>query len=84
MPILSKFLGIIIKIFVKDHPPPHFHAKYAEYKCSVNIDNGEVIAGKMPPKQKKELKKWSKKNKKKLLKNWEEAQKGNPKLKEIK
>ncbi len=53
MPILSKFLGIIIKIFVKDHPPPHFHAKYAEYKCSVNIDNGEVIAGKMPTKKKK-------------------------------
>ncbi len=38
----------------------------------------------MPTKQKKEIKKWSKKNKKKLLKNWEEAQKGNPKLKEIK
>ena len=83
MPILARFLGIIIKMFVKDHPPPHFHAKYGEYKCSVDIRKGEVIAGKMPPKQQKEIKEWSKKHHKNLLNNWEKAQKGISTLKKL-
>jgi hypothetical protein len=29
MPEISRFLGIIIKMFLKEHNPPHFHAFYA-------------------------------------------------------
>jgi hypothetical protein len=28
MPELSRFYGIIIRIFYGDHEPPHFHAVY--------------------------------------------------------
>lgn len=28
MPEISRFLGIIIKMFFDDHQPPHFHAEY--------------------------------------------------------
>ena len=28
MPEISRFLGVIIAMYYKDHPPPHFHAKY--------------------------------------------------------
>jgi hypothetical protein len=28
MPEISGFLGVIIAMYYKDHPPPHFHAKY--------------------------------------------------------
>ena len=33
MPIISKFYGIIIKMFFqqKEHNPPHIHAIYGEY-----------------------------------------------------
>ena len=34
MPELSRFLGIIIAMFYKDHSPPHFHAKYGEYEMN--------------------------------------------------
>jgi len=30
MPEISRFLGIIIAMFYKDHAPPHFHAIYGE------------------------------------------------------
>ncbi|MFB3041815.1 MAG: DUF4160 domain-containing protein [Candidatus Poribacteria bacterium] len=28
MPEISRFFGIVIAIYYRDHPPPHFHAKY--------------------------------------------------------
>jgi hypothetical protein len=28
MPELSRFYGILIRMYFSDHPPPHFHAKY--------------------------------------------------------
>jgi Domain of unknown function (DUF4160) len=30
MPIISKFFGIIVYLYWKDHAPPHFHAKYGD------------------------------------------------------
>ena len=30
MPELSRFYGIVIKMYFDDHDPPHFHAEYAE------------------------------------------------------
>ena len=47
MPVVSRFLGIIIAMYWDDHVPPHFHAKYAEYEITVNIRTG-VIEGKFP------------------------------------
>jgi hypothetical protein len=28
MPIISRFFGIIIRMFFNEHAPPHFHAEY--------------------------------------------------------
>lgn len=47
MPIVSKFLGIIITMYWNEHNPPHFHAKYGEYKVVVYIESG-VVEGKFP------------------------------------
>ena len=29
MPELCRFYGIVIRMFLGDHAPPHFHAEYA-------------------------------------------------------
>jgi hypothetical protein len=47
MPIISRFLGIVITMYWQDHAPPHFHAKYGEYKITVDIQTG-VVEGKFP------------------------------------
>ncbi len=33
MPEISRFYGIVIKMFFDDHEPPHFHVEYAEHQA---------------------------------------------------
>ena len=40
MPTIAWFYGIAIRMYVKDHPPPHFHAVYAEHEAFVAIASG--------------------------------------------
>jgi hypothetical protein len=47
MPIVSRFLGIVISMYWNDHSPPHFHAKYGSYEIEVGIETG-VVEGKLP------------------------------------
>jgi len=42
MPEISRFFGIVIAIYHREHGPPHFHARYGAYKITVNIANGSV------------------------------------------
>lgn len=48
MPEISRFYGIIIKMYYEDHTPPHFHALYGEYEALVNINTSVVFAGRLP------------------------------------
>lgn len=57
MPIISRFLGIIIAMYWDDHTPPHFHAKYGEYEVIVNILNG-VVEGKFPKRALRHVLEW--------------------------
>ena len=41
-PEISRFLGIVIAMYYRDHAPPHFHALYGEYGVTVGIAAGEV------------------------------------------
>jgi Domain of unknown function (DUF4160) len=44
MPELSRFYGIIIRMFWRDHPPAHFHAIYGSYEAIIEIETSEIIA----------------------------------------
>ena len=45
MPELSRFYGIVIKMYFDDHDPSHFHAEYAEDEAVIRIETLAVIAG---------------------------------------
>jgi hypothetical protein len=49
MPEISRFYGIVIKMFHNDHQPPHFHAEHGEDQMIVAIETLGVIAGKLRP-----------------------------------
>ena len=49
MPELSRFYGIVIKMYFDDHEPSHFHAEYAEDEAVVSIESLAVIAGRLRP-----------------------------------
>ncbi len=45
VPEISRFLGIVIKMFYDDHNPPHFHAEYGSDTALIEIGNLSVFAG---------------------------------------
>lgn len=75
MPALSMFFGIIIRMFVDDHNPPHFHASYQG--CNATFDlNGNLVEGDMPTKQQKLIAAWAEIHHDELVANWELAANG--------
>jgi hypothetical protein len=40
MPRISSFYGIVIEMYFKDHPPPHFRAFYAGEEAKTSIATG--------------------------------------------
>ncbi len=78
MPQISRFFGISIYMYAKDHFPPHFHAIYGEQEAMVSIENSSVIAGELSVRAFKLVKEWSEIHKQELLHNFEESQKPNP------
>lgn len=70
MPEISRFLGIIIKMFFEDHAPPHFHAEYQGNKALFSIKTGEIIAGKLPKKESAIVTAWALLRQKELMDNW--------------
>lgn len=49
MPEISRFYGIVIKMFYNDHAPPHFHAEHGGRSMVVVIDSPAVINGGRSP-----------------------------------
>jgi hypothetical protein len=46
MPILSRFFGIVIMMYWRDHAPPHFYAKYGDEEIAMEIETG-LMEGRM-------------------------------------
>jgi len=43
MPRISRFYGILIYMYYRDHPPPHFHALYGDHEALIDILTGELL-----------------------------------------
>jgi hypothetical protein len=70
MPELSRFYGIVIKMFHNDHQPPHFHAEYAGGQMLVSIDTLAVIAGRLPPRATSLVMEWAMEHQEELRRIW--------------
>ena len=73
MPEISRFYGIIIKMYFLDHNPPHFHAEYQGMVAEFNIHTLEIIAGTLPGRAKSLVIEWASVHKDELLANWQKA-----------
>lgn len=78
MPEISRFYGIVIKMYYDEHPPKHFQAEYGEYRALIAIDNLEIVEGKLPTNGYKLVKEWAGLHKRELIENWEKASKKEP------
>ena len=57
---ISKFYGIVIYLNMRDHNPPHIHAKYAEYEAIFEIRTAKILAGTLPRTARQLVVKWLK------------------------
>jgi hypothetical protein len=82
MPIISRFFGIIIAMYWRDHTPPHFHAKYGDQEIIVEIETGKVT-GNMSKRALSMVQEWRKLHIEELFNDWQLAEQNKP-LKRIK
>jgi len=78
MPELCRFFGIIIAMFYDDHNPPHFHARYGEYKVAVRIEDFAVLDGYLPPRALGLVMEWADMHKDELMADWRLARENRP------
>lgn len=74
MPEISRFFGIVIKMFFDDHNPPHFHAEYGGDIALIDIRNLSVFSGRLPPRVMGLVIEWATLHRNDLLVDWERAQ----------
>jgi hypothetical protein len=73
MPEISRFFGIVIKMYYREHAPPHFHAEYGEYECEISLKDLSVLVGKFPPRALGMVMEWAAMHQSELLAVWDEA-----------
>lgn len=44
MPLLFQFEGIELKVYTREHLPPHVHAEFGEFEVLLVIETGEVYS----------------------------------------
>jgi hypothetical protein len=83
MPEISRFFGIIIAMYAKDHLPPHFHAKYGDFVGLFKIETGDLIEGNFPRRAIRLVQDWTELHRLELLDNWNQSQLDNPNFHKI-
>jgi len=79
MPELSRFFGIIIRMFAEldaPHHRPHFHAYYHEQVAVYAIDPLEMIGGSLSKRQQRLVEAWAELRRDELAANWKLLQQG--------
>lgn len=73
MPVISRFYGIVIKMYYKqrEHNPPHVHAIYGEYMGMFSLLTAEMFEGNIPMREQTLVKKFIEQNREKLKQMWE-------------
>jgi hypothetical protein len=73
MPEVSRFFGIVIAIYWKEHGVPHFHAKYGNDRASFSIADLRLLEGRLPPRVTALTLEWAFSHRDELLADWELA-----------
>ena len=84
MPELSRFFGIIIRMFVEtggQHQRAHFHAYYQDEAAVFALDTVECLSGTLPRAQHRLVEAWAEIHRDELQHDWDLLQSGQPPVK---
>ena len=77
MPEISRFFGIVVRMFYREHGPPHFHAAYGGHQVTVEV--GTLKAeGHFPPRALALVLASAQLHRVELAEGWEPARAGEP------
>jgi len=68
--LVVRINGLSIEVYSNEHPPPHFHVKAPNINASFDIENCEILQGKINAKDQKKILYWHKHAKPLLIKAW--------------
>ena len=77
MPEISRFLGIVIAMYYRNHAPPHFHAIYGDFEVTIEISSDHVN-GDFPRRALAHVLEWSSLHRQELLETWTLARASRP------
>lgn len=73
MPTISMFYGLLVSMYFMDtveHKSPHIHIWYQGERAVFGIPEGELLAGQVPPKQRKLVEAWIAIHAEELMADW--------------
>ena len=73
MPEVSRFYGIVVRMYFADHFPPHFHAEYGEHEALITIEDSRIIAGDLPARAVALVREWMLLHQAELRALWDRA-----------
>lgn len=84
MPEISRFFGIVIRMYIEaggPHHTPHFHAYYQDQVGIYGIERIERLAGSLTTRQERLVLAWAELHQAELLADWQALQNGRPPVK---
>ena len=78
MPEISRFFGIVITMYYRDHAPPHFHVSYGGRFARIAFEPLRVLDGDLPPRVLGLVMEWASQRRLELRDDWERASRSQP------
>ena len=74
MPIIVRLQYCVIRMYFRDHNPPHFHVETNNGRALLDIRTLDVIEGRASSAALKEARSWAEANRDRLWAVWQENQ----------
>jgi hypothetical protein len=76
MPEISRFFGIVVRMFHDDHGVPHFHVYAGGEDAVIEIERLSLLEGALQPRRLGLVIEWAAQHRAELMANWELARQG--------
>jgi phosphomannomutase len=75
VPEISRFFGVLIRMYYDEHMPPHFHAIYGGAEAQIGIAPIMLLRGSLPRRALSMVIEWAAIHQRDLQENWERMRK---------
>lgn len=78
MPVVATFFGIVIRMYYREHEPPHFHAEYQTQAGKFDFDGAQIVGSIRSRNALQLIRRWAVLNRAALEANWSKIKASEP------